>query len=964
MTSIAQKIPRYILGMSDQPDELKVPGQVRDAQNVLPDVTLGLLKRPGTKYISDLTTTALGKWFHIHKNNPFTGSERYIGQITRQGQVLIWNLNTGLAQNVTYSNVAISPDELDEYDDSGNTATLQDYFIHEQDNQLQVLTVNDYTFVTNRSTSPSMSEEVVTARPYEAFVELRAIAQHQPYILDFEEIASDDDGNVTKTSTITGLSVSFDGWNGYIHSDDEDSCARAGTFVEEDDDFGSGTGADWYSQVSCQAISPKDPTAATADTASQYSVSVTLTDGGSGYEVGDSVVKTDYGGVTGNNYKFTVTSVGYTTTKTSLGQVSYDSSTSNSETIIDAIVTDINDNITGVTAEAIGNGIYITSSAPFTVSSPDPTLMVIVSATDDGDYTTTDGAGGTTTRTNIVSGVNNVSQLPYQCKHGYIVRVRNSFELEDDYYVKFQGNFGQDGDGVWEECAKPGIKNLVNSDSMPHAIIRLAETVEDDDGNNVANFLVAPLKWAARRAGDELTNPRPHFLPAPGNTFGRPIQNMLFFRDRLVFLSDEYISMSRTGDYFNIFGKSALTIAGDDPINAAVSSTVPALLHDGLVVGAGLLVVSPNQQFLLRTDNDVLSPATVKITNIGGYSFNEKTKPLSLGTNVGFFSDSGLYSRFYEMVDITVDRDPEVIEQSKAAGTLLPQDLELVADSKENDLIMACERNSNEVWCYKYFNTGEKRVLSAWFRWTLIGNVIHHAIIKDSYYAALNEGDQVRLVRADLRPLREATTITEDNFRIHFDYYGSVADEDLTYNETDNETTFTMPIPVFADESLQAFSLGTEAGRIGDITVDGTTGTLVGDWTDSDIVVGYNFNMRVEFPKIYPVAKSGLSGTIQSDTRGSLVVSRINVTLGDSGYYEAKLTSLGRDDRTITFESITAGQYEANSVPILNEAIRSIPIYDKNTNFTLELSSNHPSPTTLYSMEWEGNYTNKYYRSV
>ena len=560
--------------------------------------------------------------------------------------------------------------------------------------------------------------------------------------------------------------------------------------------------------------------------------------------------------------------------------------------------------------------------------------------------------------------MNNVSQLPYQCKHGYIVRVRNSFELEDDYYVKFQGNFGQDGDGVWEECAKPGIKNLVNSDSMPHAIIRLAETVEDAEGNNVANFLVAPLKWAARRAGDEITNPRPHFLPAPGNTFGRPIQNLLFFRDRLVFLSDEYISMSRTGDYFNIFGKSALTVAGDDPINAAVSSTVPALLHDGLVVGAGLLVVSPNQQFLLRTDNDVLSPATVKVTNIGGYSFNENTKPLSLGTNVGFFSDSGLYSRFYEMVDITVDRDPEVIEQSKAAGTLLPQDLELVADSKENDLIMACERDSNEVWCYKYFNTGEKRVLSSWFRWTMIGNVIHHAIIKDSYYAALDEGNQVRLVRADLRPLREATTVSEDNFRIHFDYYGSVAEADLTYNETDNETTFTLPIPDVDGESLQAFSLGDEAGRIGDITVNGTTGTLVGDWTDSDIVVGYNFNMLVEFPKIYPVSKSGLSGTIQSDTRGSLVVSRINVTLGDSGYYEATIKSLGRDDRVITFESITAGQYEANSVAIQDESTRSIPIYDKNTNFTLELSSNHPSPTTLYSMEWEGNYTNKYYRSV
>ena len=171
MTSIAQKIPRYILGMSDQPDELKVPGQVRDAENVLPDVTLGLLKRPGTKYISDLTTTATGTWFHIHKNNPLAGSERYLGQITRAGQVLIWDLYTGVAQDVTYSDVPVSPDALENYDDSGNTATTEDYFIHQQDNQLQLLTVNDFTFVTNRKATPSMSGEAISTRPYEAFVE-------------------------------------------------------------------------------------------------------------------------------------------------------------------------------------------------------------------------------------------------------------------------------------------------------------------------------------------------------------------------------------------------------------------------------------------------------------------------------------------------------------------------------------------------------------------------------------------------------------------------------------------------------------------------------------------------------------------------------------------------------------------------------------------------------------------------
>jgi hypothetical protein len=317
------------------------------------------------------------------------------------------------------------------------------------------------------------------------------------------------------------------------------------------------------------------------------------------------------------------------------------------------------------------------------------------------------------------------------------------------------------------------------------------------------------------------------------------------------------------------------------------------------------------------------------------------------------------------MVNVSSSGDPEVLEQSKSAGTLLPQNLELIADSQENDLIMASERGSNEVWCFKYFNTGERRALNSWFYWTMLGEVVHQAMIKDNYYAALEaDNGTVYLVRGDLRPLRDTTTFTEDNFRIHFDYYGSVATGDMTYSETDNETTFTLPIPYFANEELQAFSMGNEPGRIGDITVNGTTGTLQGDWTNVDLALGYTFNMRVEFPTIYPTAKSGLSGSLQADTRGYLTLNRIKVTLGDSGYYEATLKSFGRDDRVITYESATAGTYLANTASIRDDTIVTIPVYDKNSNFNLELSSKHPSPTTLYSMEWEGNYSNLYYRSV
>ena len=51
MTSITQKINSVNGGISQQPDELKVPGQVVSAKNVFPDVTHGLQKRPGSKLL-------------------------------------------------------------------------------------------------------------------------------------------------------------------------------------------------------------------------------------------------------------------------------------------------------------------------------------------------------------------------------------------------------------------------------------------------------------------------------------------------------------------------------------------------------------------------------------------------------------------------------------------------------------------------------------------------------------------------------------------------------------------------------------------------------------------------------------------------------------------------------------------------------------------------------------------------
>ena len=67
MAGITQQVPNYVMGMSQQPDELKAPGQLVDIKNAIPDVTRGLSKRPGGQLVSAITPNGgTLSWFHIY----------------------------------------------------------------------------------------------------------------------------------------------------------------------------------------------------------------------------------------------------------------------------------------------------------------------------------------------------------------------------------------------------------------------------------------------------------------------------------------------------------------------------------------------------------------------------------------------------------------------------------------------------------------------------------------------------------------------------------------------------------------------------------------------------------------------------------------------------------------------------------------------------------------------------------
>jgi hypothetical protein len=108
MANVTQKISTYVYGISQQPDHLKRPGQVKELVNAFPDITFGCQKRPGTELISKLDTIQGGKWFSIFRDK----NEKYLVQYI-DGQLRIWSALDGTPRVVKYQSTPYVPPSTD-----------------------------------------------------------------------------------------------------------------------------------------------------------------------------------------------------------------------------------------------------------------------------------------------------------------------------------------------------------------------------------------------------------------------------------------------------------------------------------------------------------------------------------------------------------------------------------------------------------------------------------------------------------------------------------------------------------------------------------------------------------------------------------------------------------------------------------------------------------------------------------
>lgn len=1008
MANITQTIHSLTAGISQQPDEQKIPGQVKDMVNAIPDVTQGLLKRPAGKFVSTLTgSTSDGKWFHYYRDE----NEQYIGQVARNGTVRMWAC-TEVKVNGSVIHQAGAPVTV--VDGIGNNT----YLAHTGDEDIQTLTLNDFTYLTNRTVVTEM-DDVNGLAPVgdyqkEVFIELKQISYAKQYSLNVFDQDGSQDSHFTTSTTATRINVervrdsnNYCDSNGFMveHSprgsaghrcDDSagdgrdayapnvatrifsvdsnksltDGSATGGTksggsLTNTDYQYnvrtyaqgGSGSGSDYVSgrtnlyfriATTGQSVPFTTGSGETQTTTYQarYTTTYDLLHGGEGWLLGDFF----YVWMKDAFYKITVEAISTSKVQANLALVRPQPTPFDNETTITAesILGDIRTaliaggNITASQITQIGIGLHIKRGSVFNASTGVGELL------------------------NVVAGqVNDIGDLPSQCKNGMVVEIVNSVADEDNHYVKFIGNNGRDGEGTWQECPKPGRKCRFKYSKMPVALIRTADanfrlTELDDSSYTVStasgNVTDKAPFWDDALVGDEVTNREPSFI-------GRTINKMLFFRNRFTILSEEYIVMSRPGDFLNFWSKSAISFIASDPIDISASSEYPAEMYDGIQVNTGLVLFSKNQQYMLTTDSDVFSPLTAKINALSTYNFNFTTNPISLGTTIGFLDNAGKNSRFYEMASIRREGEPEVIEQSAVVSRLFEQDLKTISNSRENSLILFSEDSTSTLYGYRYFDQIRERKLAAWFRWTLPGTIKYHCMQDDALYVVLENGTSRELLKYAIKMDSETLQLAEN--RVHMDYLmpqTALATSDYS----SGVTTFNKPSGLNGVGQIAAYDIdGTNSIGNYALVTDNGNGTLSinGNWTGNPFLIGYLYTMSVTLPTLYYVTKTGES--FRADTRSNTILHRVKIGFGPVGVYETTLARKGRTDYTELFEVTPANQYSANSSGIFDDdVLRTVPIYDRNINASLTIKSTHPSPATVHHITWEGVLNNNFYTRV
>ena len=765
MAAISQKIGSIIGGVSQQPDTVKFAGQLRVCDNYYPDVALGLIKRPGLQGIKQLTNAvANGTWAMIFRDD----AEKYIVQFSNAGALKIWSANNGLQQTV-----------------NAVAAESTTYAVHNSQDDLQLLQINDYIFVLNRNITVAASATTsATQNPF-AFVAINTVAYSSTYTVKLD---GTDYSYATTTTSGTQLNVQ-DITAGLIAAIPSGTytCVAIGNNIHikrvNNADFSieakggnAGTSIEAFKgSVSAVAQLPKQfvnntklKVAGSADATEDDYWVIFKTSDNSNYGAGiweetiapniplklneetmpHVIIREANGTFTYRKLDeaSAAASAGTTTVAGIPSAVSILSSTTGGHSVGEIFAptggtgSNLRLRVERVRSNTVSNSYAYNSNSyvqQVTTTTTTPGWRGI-----GGGTTTTveyrwylNGTlVGTTTDDDLVQGsttyIPNGAFQPYQnqTRAGItVVRVTNG--------IIDQVSIRQAGQGY------TALNTVANTSGDTFRIDSINSNPLEGDASRL-NY------WKPRAVGDTETNPMPTFV-------GFPLDAMSFFKNRLILTSRQNVICSQAGDYFNFFASTVITIVDSDPIDISASSLTPIRLKHALPTPRAVLLFGDNAQYILETTTEAFSPKTAEVNRLASFSLSANISPVDLGSSYAFLQEGEKVSSIYEMdIKDNVGGKPDVIELTRIIPNYIPsavRNMKFSSSANTLAILSAADTTTDLRYLYmwRYFQNGDNRI-SGWFRWKLPGTIEHFDFDQDILYVITKHGSNYVLSKVSL----------------------------------------------------------------------------------------------------------------------------------------------------------------------------------------------------------------------
>ncbi len=609
----------------------------------------------------------------------------------------------------------------------------------------------------------------------------------------------------------------------------------------------------------------------------------------------------------------------------------------------------------------------------FTIARNGPVIHI---KKNDGSNFSIDGTDsqGNTQLTVVKDSVQRFTDLPTVSPNGYVVEIKGDEATNfDNYYVKFvTNNGGAFEEGQWEETVEAGIPFKFNYATMPHVLIRQADgnfrfARVDGDSYTAAGQTFTLPKWGERTVGDQDSAPNPSFI-------GATINNVFFFRNRLGFLADDNVVLSRVAEFFNFFPETVISVIDSDPIDVGASHTKVAILKHAVTMGEQLILFSDQTQFVLTASSDTLTPKSANVVVATEFESSDSAQPVGSGSSIYYLTKKGSFAGVREYITQENIAIKEASNITIHVPRLIPSNIfKLAVSTNEDVLVLLGTDNPNKLYINRWlYGENFQKILNSWSTYTFNSarSIRNVDFIGTDLFCVVEEANGTTLEKI---PFEAEFKEANSEFEFHLDHKVTEATTGVSvaYNASTNVSTFTVPYRLRAKMNIvgrylasgetstfvntQGTTVTLKAGQLLQTTnaTDGSTSTITatGDFRNSKFIIGEPFLMHYRFSQQRLTEGAGQRSEFIS---GRLQLHHFYIKFEDTGFFRVEVTPENRDTSTHKFTGRLLGAASAAIGQInLETGTFRVPIMSRADRVDIDVKNDTFLPTQLSSAEYE-----------